>query len=127
MKQGMLFDDPPRKPVFNRPLGKTLAALGAERAADKADRENDGCWQDQAWEFFVDFAIARRGKPFMTEDVRASAAGIVPAPPDGRAWGAIVLRAVKGKLIRRIGFAPMKSANCHANPKSVWVWVGGQE
>ena len=33
----------------------------------------------------------------------------VPEPPDGRAWGAIVQRASKARLIRRIGFAPMKA------------------
>lgn len=105
--------------------GQQLAIFGAAMAADKADRVH-GSWSDLAWDYFVRFARSRNGQPFMAEDVRAQAAadGAVPRPPDGRAWGAILMRASKAALIRRIGYAPMKDPRCHANPKAVWVWVG---
>lgn len=59
---------------------------------------------------------------FMAEDVREFARGVdgFEDPPDGRAWGSVVMRAAKAGIIKRIGYAPMKSPNCHANPKSVW-------
>jgi hypothetical protein len=123
-QQQLAFGAPePMRQPNHRAAGRALAELGAERAADRADREL-GDWSEQAWAFFEAFARRRQGRSFMAEDVRAAAQGVVPVPPDGRAWGAILLRASKRKLIRRTGFAPMKAANCHANPKSVWVWVG---
>lgn len=125
--QASLFDAPaPATQPDGRKIGRALAELGAERAADRADREI-GDWSERAWAFFTEYArsMARSGKTFMAEDVRAAASGTVPEPPDGRAWGVVILKASKRRLIRRTGFAPMKSANCHANPKSVWEWVGG--
>lgn len=106
--------------------GQQLAIFGATMAADKADRVHGGTWSDKAWDFLVDFGKARKGQPFMAEDVRAHAElrKAVPLPPDGRAWGSIFMRASRAALIRRIGYAPMKDPKCHSNPKAVWVWVG---
>lgn len=108
------------------PDGQQLAIFGAGTAAAHADRETGGTWSDTAWQFLVDFGKGRKGQPFMTEDVRAHAElrKAVPIPPDNRAWGSIVMRASRARLIRRIGYAPMKDPKCHANPKAVWVWVG---
>lgn len=77
-------------------------------------------WSDLAYTFLLGFIGASQGE-FLTEDVRAAAHGAVPDPPDQRAWGGIVIRAVKAGLIRRAGYRPMRSKNCHANPKSSWI------
>lgn len=101
-----------------------LAIEGAFRAMDHADQKI-GSWSDRAYNFFVNWAT-KHGGEFMTEDVRMAAEkakGYVP-PPDERAWGAIILRAKRKGLLEHAGFAPMKSRNCHGNPKSVWRWKG---
>lgn len=110
----------------NHDAGQQLAIFGADLAASHADRVTGGAWSAKAWDFLVQFGRSQRGKPFMTEDVRAFAEirQAVPTPPDNRAWGSIVMRASKAHLVRRVGFAPNKSPSCHASPKSVWVWVG---
>jgi hypothetical protein len=102
-------------------LGRTLASTGADLAAKNAG----SAWSTDAYNILVEYA--NTNKTFMTEDVRAYAINRYdfPLPPDGRAWGGVVNRAVRANLIKRIGYAPMKSANCHANPKSVWQLVEG--
>lgn len=100
--------------------GHDLAQAGAELAAQHAGK----AWADEAYLALCYFA--QRNDTFMTEDVRSFAHGHgLPLPPDGRAWGGVVNRALRAKCITRVGYAPMKSPNCHADPKSVWKWTGG--
>lgn len=106
--------------------GHQLAERGAERAMAHADRVASTpptAWRDEAYaqlRTFINFKRLFR-HTFMAEDVREFAEkNGCPTPPDGRAWGGVVQRAMRDKLIERVGFAPMKSRNCHANPKSVW-------
>lgn len=100
-------------------LSRSLADSGAQIAAANAGSE----WSASAYSILVEYA--RIHKEFMTEDVRVYSIEQhdLPLPPDGRAWGGVVNRAVRAGLIKRIGYAPMKSVNCHANPKSVWKFI----
>ncbi len=111
---------------MEKTLGQQLAIFGADTAASHADRVTGGAWSEKAWAFLVQFGQSQKGRPFMTEDVRAHAElrKAVPAAPDARAWGSIVMRAAKARLIERVDYAPNKSPSCHGSPKSVWVWVG---
>jgi hypothetical protein len=105
---------------INLRFGKDLVTMGATAAAANAG----DYWFDCAYELFV--AFAKQRNEFLTEDVRIFAheeMGL-PLPPDGRAWGAIVLRACRAKLIKRVRYAPQKSANCHAGLVSVWQYQG---
>ena len=113
-------------PMIYKTLGQELATIGADTAAAHADRVTGGTWSEKAWDFLTHFGQAKRGEPFMTEDVRkwAELRQAVPPAPDNRAWGAIVKSASKAGLIRHVAYAPNKSPNCHGSPKSVWVWVG---
>jgi len=101
--------------------GHQLGLLAAQTAADHADRQSGGEWTTQAWDFFVRWAKARQGNSFQGEDVRLAAKGIVPEPPEPRAWGAILVKAAKARMISRVGYAPVKDPKSHGNPKSVWV------
>lgn len=105
-------------------IGQQLGLLAAQSAAEAADRKSQGQWTTQAWEFFVRWAKARQGQPFLGEDVRHAAKGIVPEPPEPRAWGAIIVKASRSRLISRVGYAPVKDPMSHGCPKTVWVWVG---
>jgi hypothetical protein len=100
-----------------------LGHAAAQQAA-KAQDDRSPLWSTSAWEFFVAWAQERRGSPFMGEDVRHASRGIVEAPIEPRAWGAIILRASKLGLIRCTGYAQAKDPKSHGNPKSVWKWVG---
>lgn len=106
--------------LFDLSEGKRLRDVGMQKAVDHADLV-DPDWSLKAYDLFTKF-IALKDKPFMTEDVRLWAHDQMNLvkPPDGRAWGGVINRACKAGLIHRVGFAPMKSKNCHANPKSVW-------
>jgi len=100
---------------------RVLRDTGMQCAADHADRESEG-WTDRAYVFLVDYVAANRGRAFMAEDVRASAeAEGLPPPPDNRAWGSVVSRAARLRIIKRIGYGAQKSVTCHCSPKSIWV------
>lgn len=104
--------------------GQDLASRGAQVAADHADRTTAGQWTAMAMDFFNAWAQARQGRPFQGEDVRLAAVGVVPAPPDARAWGLVLRRAARAGLIHRVGFAPVKDRRSHCGPKAVWELQG---
>jgi hypothetical protein len=94
---------------------------GMATAAAHADRVTPG-WTEAAYEFFVGWVAAKPRKfRFMAEDVRADAdkAGVA-APPDARAWGIVVTRAARFRIIKRAGYGPQRAAGCHMAPKSIW-------
>jgi hypothetical protein len=96
--------------------------VGIQRAADHAEREAPG-WGGEAMEFLTAYAAAADA-PFLAEDVVAAATGIVPAPADGRAWGAVFKRAAGRGVVVRIGYAPARSS--HLAPKCLWQGVRTQ-
>ena len=104
--------------------------VGIERAVNRADR---ACpfWSDEAYEHLLDFCMLLKlpeakefglshRTSFLAETVRdfAEKRGLVP-PPDERSWGAVMRRAARNNLIRRIGYAPARSSNL--SPKCLWV------
>lgn len=100
---------------------RVLRNAGMETAARHADAVVDG-WSDRAYAFLVDYVGANRQRRFMAEDVRVAAEETgFPGPPDNRAWGAVVAKAARKHLIKRIGYGPQSSASCHCSPKSIWV------
>lgn len=100
---------------------RLLRDVGMETAARHADAVDEG-WSDRAYQFLVDFVGANPAGRFMAEDVRAEAGRQgLPLPPDNRAWGFVVARAAKAKIIKRVGYGPQTSASCHCSPKSIWV------
>lgn len=92
--------------------------IGIERAGEHAEVESPS-WITRAASFIADFAVDY-AKPFLIEDVIpfALARGL-PAPPDGRAWGAAAQRARRDGFIRRAGYAPAKTSNL--SPKVQWI------
>lgn len=100
---------------------RLLRDEGMQRAIGHADSVDEG-WSDRAYSMLVDFLARSGGRAFFAEEIRieAEAAGF-PAPPDRRAWGAVVNRAVRAGVVRRIGYGPQQSPNSHCAPKSIWV------
>ena len=95
------------------------AADGMARAADHADRETPS-WSDRALGCLVMWARSNPGSLWLIEDVRAyaeEAEGLPPAP-DGRAWGAVAVRARRLGVIVPAGYASARSSN--NSPKVLW-------
>lgn len=87
---------------------------GMKASEENANRASCG------WSEIALSELLRCGKKlgsFTIEQVREIA--VIDSPPDGRAWGGVVMRASRQNLIARVGFAPAKSSN--NSPKPVWV------
>lgn len=90
---------------------------GMKAAIDHANMITDN-WSEKAYGFLRSYMTSH--SVFMAEQVREASAGIITEPPSGRAWGAIIVRAVKEGLISRIGFQTVKNARAHCTPAAVW-------
>lgn len=90
---------------------------GIDTAAAHADAVQPE-WTEQAFAFLR--LYLELNATFTTEDVRMAARGVVPEPPDRRAWGSVTRRAVKEKLIERSGFTEAKDPRVHCNIVAVW-------
>jgi hypothetical protein len=87
------------------------------RAIDTANRTHDN-WSERAYELLQRYLKSNSGE-FMAEDVRAFAAMVdFPLPDNPRAWGGIFNKAVRTKLINKIGIGPVsnkKARRANAN------------
>lgn len=95
---------------------------GIALAVDHAEREHCG-WSGAAFDILATFAAkaARSGETFTSEQVRAYAdeRGL-PAPPDGRAWGSVFLRASRAKMIEHAGFDTSTNPRRGDTPIKKW-------
>jgi hypothetical protein len=107
--------DPPTAGV---PTAQQLADDGMSRAVAHADAVEEG-WSDRAYRLLCRYATEH--SEFMTEEVRVWAHAIgLPKPPDGRAWGAVTLRAVKASIICCRRYQKTRIPPAHATPRPVW-------
>lgn len=108
----------------------TNAAQIRDAAIDLAVEHADAVewsWGARAYNLLLE-AIRLRQKlgrgdvPFMGEDVRRWAEGVrgLPEPPDPRAWGAVLQKACRAKLIERAGFGESKNPQAHLRPTALW-------
>ena len=115
--QGDLLAGVPALCVRRRPGAERREVPGLPSgmvAAEERARLVSPGWPERALEALL--AAGRRLGRFTVEDARELAG--VEAPTDQRAWGAVVNRASRRGLIRRVGFAPARSSN--GSPKPVW-------
>jgi hypothetical protein len=87
---------------------------GMQRAVDHADAITTN-WSDMAYALLLHFALQEGN--FIAEEARefAHKKGL-PRPPDGRAWGAVIKRAVNRGLIRKVSYR----TDQYGSPKAVW-------
>lgn len=108
--------------MTSSPFPPLLEIMGVEEAiaavAAKADALNEG-WSEEAFQHLCRFI--RKGAIFKAEDVRnfAGEAGLAE-PHDRRAWGAVLRRACREKLIIRIGYAQCQNKGAHNRPTTLW-------
>lgn len=99
-----------------------MGHVSAQIASDAADRKTGGAWSDSSWRFLLTWGPTTGPGGFLGEDLRHAAQGFVPIIKEQRAWGAVLLRAVRAGLIERIGYTAAKDRKSHGNPKSIWLW-----
>jgi len=91
---------------------------GANRALDHANAVMP-LWGDRALSAVR--AYANSHDRFLTEDIRAWAHSQgLPRPPDSRAWGGVISRAVKAGWLVGDGFGRTKYGPGHARPMAIW-------
>lgn len=98
--------------------GAALRDAGIARALEHAD-DVEPLWSEQAYLFLLEWIRDRR-EPFQSSEVRQAAAGIVPEPPNARAWGGVISRARRRGLIIHAGMRPHLDPSSHCTPANVW-------
>jgi len=97
--------------------GNELRDLGINESFNNAQNKNES-WGASAYSFLLEYI--KNHKRFMAEDVRVASEGIVPEPPNKRAWGAIFVMAKRDNIIKSIGFSNVKNPNAHRTPATLW-------
>lgn len=101
--------------------GEELRDGGIQVALDSASRVQED-WAERAYEILKSYIRTQVGA-FMCEHVRAYAKQFtdLSEPPSARAWGGIIQRAAREKLIKCIGTKPVENARAHRANASLWV------
>lgn len=103
---------------MTRQLGIFEKTDGINRAVDHAGE----AWKEEAKKMLLRFinSPAAQGE-FMAEDIRifAKFRGL-PSPPSERAWGAIIVDAIKKGLLVHVGFGKVKNVKAHQANANVY-------
>ena len=101
--------------------GKELRDKGIEVAKSHANAVHSE-WSETAYNFLLNYLDACNCE-FLCENVRQASDGFVPIPPSLRSWGAIMTRAIKSNLIKKIDCIPVKSPNSHCANANLYIKV----
>lgn len=95
------------------------AQAGIDMAVEAADRKHAG-WSDTAYAFVELFVVQHKGENFTGHDIVEAARekGVI-APPNEKAYGAVIQRAARAGLLKKAGYAP--DENRHGNPVILWT------
>ena len=80
-------------------------------------------WAEDAYAALLRYVkyLAKDGRDFTAEDVRACCQGItVDEPRDRRAWGHIMLRGARDGIIRKSGYREHKDPSRHNGISITW-------
>lgn len=105
----------------NRELGRALRDAGIRTAAEHAD-EVTPAWGERAFCMLVEYVAGPgRTAEFTGEAVRRWAEGRgLPLPPDKRAWGAVMSRAIRNGMIERAGITSSEDPISHRGLRTTW-------
>jgi hypothetical protein len=114
-----------RLPKSGRTEGRRLAREGAELAEDNANKAEEG-WSEKAEAALLVYRdFLGRNKRFMCEDFRHWAIdnGILPEPPNNKAFGGVMTRARKRGVVVRGPGDYSKDPKSHSAPSNDWLFV----
>lgn len=118
-QQRDLVDEPPLGSPESVRRGEALRDEGIERSRRSSEAASPE-WQREAFEFLVGWLARRGSRPFQACEVRHASFGLIPKPPTQRAWGHVLLRARKAKLIELHGQGPDLDPKSHRAPANIW-------
>lgn len=99
----------------------SLRDAGMQSAADHADRVV-GAWSESAYTALCHFIGKLKPPEFTTEEVREWALFVgLEEPPDRRAWGSVMMRAVRRGLIYKVGYRAHRDPSRHKGVSTVWA------
>lgn len=100
--------------------GEALKNAGIRLASESAENKERG-WNDRAYDFLENF-IKERTSDFMCEDFRdyCQRHGLT-APPSLRAYGSIIVKALRNGLIRQTGYAKVSNPKAHKANAARWI------
>ena len=90
--------------------------IGMAQAEDHANYVHED-WSVNAFNFLLRNLPE---DPFMGEEIIKAARGIIPEPPDPRAWGPIIRKAALSGFIKRVGYGKARKPSGHAHPVAIW-------
>lgn len=98
--------------------GEMLRDAGMARAIEHAEDVAEG-WGDRAYRYVERFA--QIGGEFRTEQVRQFAEkNGLEKPPHDRAWGSVIAKAARRRLILLVRYEPCRNPKAHSCPVKVW-------
>ena len=110
----------PKQKEITFPSGEELRDIGMVQAETHADEVHPK-WSDLAYKFLEHYVgIKGMREGFLTEDIRFASIYIVPEPPSKRAWGGVVVRAVKNGIIHKVGYRNVTNEKAHCTPATLW-------
>lgn len=105
-----------------RSAAQILRDDGITRAVDHADAVNMD-WSERAEQIareYIDL-IGGAGHQFTSEMIRFYATEqSFPKPPDGRAWGAVMMKLARSGRCKKVGWATASDPKVHCNPITLW-------
>lgn len=107
---------------LNFAAAENAKQAGMMMAEDNANTKING-WSRIAFNILREFLMFHND-PFLAEEVRsyASQRGL-DEPPSKRAWGGVITRAARQKLIKSIGFGLTTNPLAHRTPATLWCKV----
>jgi hypothetical protein len=98
--------------------GAELRDEGMKKAETSANEKTEN-WSERAMLLLRKFT--QSNKSFMAEDIRLFAIeNGLPKPPSERAWGAVIKRAAKSGIIKKVGHQAVSNPRAHKAFASVW-------
>lgn len=105
---------------FSRKAKEARAARDA--GMEQAEESSGQNWQEEAFDHLKEYVKQAGKREFMMEQVREFAYDNgLSYPPSERAWGSIAIRAIKTKLIQRVGIGPTTNKRAHCNYASIYI------
>ncbi len=101
--------------------GNQLSEIGQQMALESADAKIEK-WSERAYALLLEYVrIFGKGHTFQGEDARqfCEAKGL-DIPPSNHAYGSLIVKLAKNKLIKGVGYANVSNPKAHCTPSRVW-------